>query len=88
MTETPAPTPQGLREKAQQAIRLASGITDEKAKAALLAYAQELIDKAAQLEAATTVIVAPVGAVVETDTTATSTGSTSTGSTSTTDTEK
>lgn len=34
-------------------MRLAHGITDSRAKTALLAFAQELLQKAAQLEAAT-----------------------------------
>jgi hypothetical protein len=53
MGEEPAPTPQALRHGAERAIRLAHGILDEPAKAALLALAQELLEKAAQLEAAT-----------------------------------
>ena len=50
MGERPAPTALALREQAQQAFRLADGITDERAKTALLAFAQELLQKAAQLE--------------------------------------
>jgi hypothetical protein len=46
MGEKPAPTPQALRDQAQQAIRLANGITDKQAKTALLAFAQELLQKA------------------------------------------
>ena len=45
--------PQTLRDQAQRAIRLADGITDERAKAALEAFAQELLEKAAQLEDST-----------------------------------
>ena len=52
MIEKPDPTPQALRDQAQHAIRLADGITDERTKTALLAFAQELLEKAAQLEAA------------------------------------
>jgi hypothetical protein len=51
MGEKPAPTPQALREQARHATRLADGIIDERARAALLGYAEELIEKAAQLEA-------------------------------------
>ena len=50
MVEKPALTPQALRDQAQQAIRLAYGTTDKPAKTALLAFAQELLEKAAQLE--------------------------------------
>jgi len=42
---------QGLREKAEQAVRLAMGVTDQRASAALLAYAEELLEKATALEA-------------------------------------
>ena len=52
MGEEPAPTPQALRDRAQHAIRLANGITDEQARTALFAFAQELIQKAAQIEPA------------------------------------
>jgi hypothetical protein len=41
---------QGLREKAEQAVRLAMGVTDQKASAALWAYAEELLEKATTLE--------------------------------------
>src|SRR5689334_18078242 len=58
MADKPAPTPEALREQAQHAIRLADGTTDERAKTALLAFAQELLQKAAELEAATTIIAA------------------------------
>ena len=52
MGEEPAPTSQALRDQAQHAIRLADGITDEQARTALLAFAQELLQKAAQIEPA------------------------------------
>ena len=51
MGEKPATTPQALRDQAERAIRLAHGTFDEPAKAALLTLAQELQEKAAQLEA-------------------------------------
>ena len=47
-----ATTPQALRDQAERAIRLALGILDKPAKEALLAHAQELQQKADQLEAA------------------------------------
>ena len=53
MGEKPAPTPQVLRDQAERATWLANGITDEPAKTALLTFAQELREKATQLEAAT-----------------------------------
>jgi len=53
MREKPAPTPQALRAQAEHATRLAHGILDKPAKEALLTLAQELLEKAAQLEAAT-----------------------------------
>ena len=56
MGEELAPTPQALRNQAQHAIRLANGITDERAITVLQAFAQELFQKAADLEAATTII--------------------------------
>ena len=56
MGEELAPTPQALRNQAQHAIRLADGIIDERAITALQAFAQELFQKAAELEAATTII--------------------------------
>ena len=56
MGDKPAPTPQSLRDQAQHALRLADGITDEQAKTALLAFAQELLQRAAQLEAATIIV--------------------------------
>ncbi len=65
MPKKPASTPQELREESQRALRLAEGTTDEKAKAALQAYARELSDKAAQLEAAATAGVAPAGATAQ-----------------------
>jgi hypothetical protein len=61
MPKKPASTPQELREESQRALRLAEGTTDEKAKAALHAYARELLDKAAQLEAAATAQAPTVG---------------------------
>jgi hypothetical protein len=61
----PASTPQELREESQRAMRLAEGTTDEKAKTALLAYARELLEKAAQLEAAATAGIAPAGATAQ-----------------------
>lgn len=54
MAENPAPTPQELRDKAAQATRLADSTMDAQAKANLLAYAQELLAQAAQLDATTT----------------------------------
>jgi hypothetical protein len=54
MAENPAPTPQALRDQAQHAARLAKGTSDKQANAALLAFAQELLQKAAQLEATPT----------------------------------
>jgi hypothetical protein len=72
VTDMPAPTPQELREKAQQATRLASGITDEQAKTALLIYAQEMLDKALGLEAVATVIIAAAEAISQTGTVDTS----------------
>jgi hypothetical protein len=56
MGENSAPTLQALHDQAQHAIRLADGITDERAKTALLAFAQELLQKAAQLEAAIIIV--------------------------------
>ena len=53
MGEKPTPTPKALRDQAQHAIRLAHGITDEQARTALFAFAQELVQKAAQIESAT-----------------------------------
>jgi hypothetical protein len=53
MSEKPGPTPQALRHRAERAIRLAHGILDKSAKEALQALAQELLEKATQLEAAT-----------------------------------
>jgi len=60
-----ASAPQELREESQRALRLAEGTTDEKAKAALHAYARELLDKAAQLEAAATAGIAPAEATAQ-----------------------
>ena len=40
-----------LRAKAEQALRLAMGVTDQRASAALLAYAEELLEEATALEA-------------------------------------
>jgi hypothetical protein len=54
MGEELAPTPQALRDRAQHAIRLADGIIDERAITALQAFARELFQKAAELEAALT----------------------------------
>jgi hypothetical protein len=54
MEENPAPTPQALRDQAQHATRLAQGTSDKQANAALLAFAQELLQKASQLEATST----------------------------------
>jgi hypothetical protein len=51
MVERPAPTPPVLREQAQRATRLADGITDEQARTILLDFAEELLERAAQLEA-------------------------------------
>lgn len=45
-------TPQALRDQAERALRLADGTLDKPAKAALLTLAQELQEKAAQLEGA------------------------------------
>ena len=59
MPQKPASTPQSLREESQRATRLAGGTTDEKAKAALLAYARELLERATQLEAAAAAVGAP-----------------------------
>ena len=64
MPQIPASTPQSLREESQRATRLAGGTTDEKAKAALLAYARELLERAAQLEAAA-VVRAPVATTAQ-----------------------
>ena len=47
-----ATTPQALRDQAERAIRLALGLLDAPAKEALLVHAQELQQKAAELEAA------------------------------------
>jgi len=74
MGKKPAPTPQALRDQAHQASRLANGTTDEQAKTALLAFAPELLQKAAQLEAASTVIVAPTEAIAQTGTAAATLG--------------
>ena len=52
MREKPAVTPQALRDQAERAIRLAHSIFDDRAKAALLAHAEELAQKAVQIEAA------------------------------------
>jgi hypothetical protein len=52
MAEKPAATPQALRAQAQQARRLADGIADERAKTVLLAFAAELLQKAADLDEA------------------------------------
>lgn len=65
MPQNPASTPQSLREESQRATRLAGGTTDEKAKAALLAYARELLERAAQLEAAAAVVRAPGAATAQ-----------------------
>jgi len=65
MPKKPASTPQELREESQRAMRLAEGTTDERAKAALHAYARELLDKAAQLEAAATAGIAPAEATAQ-----------------------
>jgi hypothetical protein len=65
MPQIPASTPQSLREESQRATRLAGGTTDEKAKAALLAYARELLERAAQLEAAAAVVRAPDAATAQ-----------------------
>lgn len=56
MCDKPITTPQTLHHQAERAIRLARGILDKPAKAALLALAEELLQKAAQLEAATPTI--------------------------------
>ena len=45
--------PKALRDQAQHAIWLADRITDEQARTALFALAQELAQKAAQIESAT-----------------------------------
>ena len=52
MEGKPATTPQALRDQAERSIRLAHGTLDMPAKAALLALAEELQQKATQLEAA------------------------------------
>jgi hypothetical protein len=70
MGDKPTPTPQALRAQAQQAIRLAHSITNEQARTGLLAFAQELIQKAAELEAAGTIIIAPTEAIAQTGTAA------------------
>jgi hypothetical protein len=65
MPPKPASTPQELRDESQRALRLAGGTTDEKAKAALLAYSRELLERAAQLEAAAPPGVAPAEATAQ-----------------------
>jgi hypothetical protein len=70
MGDKPTPTPQALRAQAQQAIRLAHSITNEQARTGLLAFAQELLQKAAELEAAGTIIIAPTEAIAQTGTAA------------------
>ena len=52
-------------------MRLAHGITDSRAKTALLAFAQELLQKAAQLEAATPTQAAAIPTIVPTEATGT-----------------
>jgi hypothetical protein len=69
----PAATPQALRDQAQHATRLAQGTSDKQANAALLAFAQELLQKAAQLEATSTSATAeatgPATAIQDTEST-------------------
>jgi hypothetical protein len=65
MPPKPTSTPKELRDESQRALRLAEGTTDEKAKAALLAYSRELLERAAQLEAATPAGVAPAEATAQ-----------------------
>ena len=69
---TATTTPQALRDQAERAIQLAHGISDKPAKAALLTLAQELQEKAAQLEAAVpteapTTTETPVAAIAPTE---------------------
>ena len=54
MAERPAPTPQALREQAQRATRLADWPTDEQTRTILLDFAEELLERAALLEAVMT----------------------------------
>lgn len=51
MAENPATTPQALRAQAEHALRLADGVADQRAKMVLLDFAEELLRKAADLEA-------------------------------------
>jgi hypothetical protein len=77
MANNPAPTPHELRHKAAQATRLADSTLDAQAKANLLAYAQELVAQAADLEAASCGV-APTGATTQGKTAAGSPASSST----------
>ena len=57
MGEKPAPTPQALRAQAEHATRLADRLIDEPARAVLHAFAEELLEKAAELEGTKNIIV-------------------------------
>ena len=74
--KTATTTPQVLRDQAERTIQLAHGILDKPAKAALLTLAQELQEKAAQLEAAVpteapTTTETPLAAIAPTEATET-----------------